>query len=123
MRGVTTRCGAGHPWGTGYGQGTVQAEDQVATSFPVASTHPVYVNPLRDGEAFLTLPESYMLAVLVGAGVILVGMAATVALPLATAIDQELATLAFMLLLAVVLTVLVIVLGAALATTPRPRRR
>ena len=64
-----------------------------------------------------------MLAVLVGAGVILVGMAATVALPLATAIDQELATLAFMLLLAVVLTVLVIVLGAALATTPRPRRR
>jgi hypothetical protein len=111
------------PTGSGYGRGTVQAERQVATIFPVGSTHPVYVNPDRDGEAFLVLPELHMLAVLVGFGVILVGLATALILPLATGIDQERATLGFMLLLGVVLTVLVIFLGAALATTPRPRRR
>jgi Protein of unknown function (DUF3592) len=111
------------PMGTGYGRGTVQAERQVATIFPVGSTHPVYVNPERADEAFLTLPEPHMLAVLVGFGVILVGLATALIVPVAIGIDQELATLAFMLLLGVVLTVLVIFLGAALAMTPRLRRR
>jgi hypothetical protein len=91
------------PTGSGYGRGTVQAERQVATIFPVGSTHPVYVNPDRDGEAFLVLPELHMLAVLVGFGVILVGLATALILPLATGIDQERATLGFMLLLGVVL--------------------
>jgi len=111
------------PTGSGYGRGTVQAERQVATIFPVGSTHPVYLNTTRDGEAFLVLPELHILAVLAGAGAILVGVATTLVLPLATDIDEELATFGFMALLGVVLTVLVIVLGAALATTPRPRRR
>ncbi len=109
------------PTGSGYGRGTVQAERQVATIFPVGSTHPVYVNPGRDGEAFLVLPEFHVLAMLIGGGTIFVGLGTALALPLATSLDQELATLAFMLLLGVVLTVLVIVLGAALVKTPRPR--
>jgi hypothetical protein len=111
------------PTGSGYGRDTVQAERQVATIFPVGSTHPVFVNPRDAGEAFLVLPEVHMLAMLVGGGTILVGIATALALPLVTAIDQELATLAFMLLLGVVLSVLVIVFGVALARTPRPRRR
>lgn len=45
------------PIGTGFGRGTVQAEQQVARSFPVGSTNPVYVNPRRAGEACLALPE------------------------------------------------------------------
>ena len=40
------------PTRSGYGRGTVQAERQVATIFPVASTHPVYVNPARAGWAW-----------------------------------------------------------------------
>ncbi|MEO5820520.1 MAG: DUF3592 domain-containing protein [Vicinamibacteraceae bacterium] len=114
---------SGSPTGSGYGRGAVQAERQVATIFPVGSSHPVYVNPMRADEAFLVLPELHMLAVLVGSGVILVGLATALILPVVTAIDQELATLGFMTLLGVVLTVLVIFLGAALARTPRPRRR
>jgi hypothetical protein len=111
------------PTGSGYGRSAVQAERQVAATFPVSSTHPVYVNPARAGEAFLVLPELHMLAVLAGAGIILVGLATTLILPVATAIDRELVTLGFMALLGVALTVLVIVLGVALARTPRLRRR
>jgi hypothetical protein len=111
------------PTGSGYGRDTVQAQRQVATIFPVGSTHPVYVNPWDAGEAFLVLPEFHLLAMLVGGGAILVGMATALVVPLVTAIDQEFATLAFMLLLGVVLSVLVVIFGTALARTPRPRRR
>ncbi len=109
--------------GSGYGRGADHAEWQVATIFAVGSTHPVYLNPKRAGEAFLALPEAHMLAILVGAGLILVGLAATFALQVRSTLDSGLAGLLFMSLLGLVLAVLVIFLGVALAKTPRPRRR
>ena len=111
------------PTGSGYGRGTVQAERQMAAIFPVRSVHPVYVNPARVGEAFLQLPEIHMLALLVGSGVILMGLAASFALQVTSALDAELVGLLFFALLGVVLSVLVIFLGVALVKTPRPRRR
>jgi len=64
-----------------------------------------------------------MLALLVGSGVILMGLAASFALQVTSALDAELAGLLFFALLGVVLSVLVIFLGVALVKTPRPRRR
>jgi hypothetical protein len=81
------------------------------------------VNPAHADEAFLILPEAHMLAILVGAGVILVAVAAAVVLPVTTTLPQETIALAFMALLGMVLSVLVIFLGVALFKTPRPRRR
>jgi len=111
------------PTGSGYGCGTVQAERQMAAIFPVRSVHPVYLNPARVGEAFLQLPEIHLLALLVGSGVILTGLAAGLALQVTSALEAELANLLFFALLGVVLSVLVIFLGVALIKTPRPRRR
>jgi Protein of unknown function (DUF3592) len=111
------------PTGSRYGSGSGQAERQEAAAFPVGSTHPVYVNPAHADEAFLILPEAHMLATLVSAGAILVAVAAAVVLPVTTTLPQETITLAFMALLGVVLSVLVIFLGVALIKTPRPRRR
>ena len=108
------------PTGRSYGPGAVQAERQVATSFPVRSTHPVYVNPARADEAFLTLPEAHMLAILVGAGAILVARAATLVLPVNTALPEDMVFMAFV---GVVLSVLVVFLGVALVKAPRPCRR
>lgn len=110
------------PTRSGYGRGTVQAEAQVAAVFPVGSAHQVYVNPARVDEAFLELPEARILAILVGAGAILLGLAATAALQFTSLLAPESATLLFMALLGLVLSVLVIVLGVTLAKTPRPRR-
>ena len=108
------------PTSSSYGPGAVQAERQVATSFPVRSTHPVYVNPARADEAFLTLPEAHMLAILVGAGAILVARAATLVLPVNTALPEDMVFMAFV---GVVLSVLVVFLGVALVKAPRPCRR
>jgi len=111
------------PTRSGYGRGAVQAELQVATIFPVGSAHPVFVNPGRADEAFLELPEAHMLPILVGAGLILLSVAATAVLQVTSALDPELAVLLFMVLLGVVLSVIVVFMGVALARTPRPRRR
>jgi Protein of unknown function (DUF3592) len=120
-RDYVTWCAS--PTRSGFGRGDVQAETQVQARFPRGSSHPVYVNPMRADEAFLELPEPHMLAILVGAGVILTAVAAAVVLPVTTTLPQETITLGFMALLGAVLSVLVIFLGVALARSPRPRRR
>ena len=62
-----------------------------------------------------------MLAILVGAGLILVGLAATFVLRVASEPDAERAGVLFLSLLGLVLSVVVSCLAVALATTPRPR--
>jgi hypothetical protein len=108
------------PTGSSYGPSSGQPARQEAAAFPVGSTHPVYVNPAQADEAFLILPEAHMLAILVGAGAILVARAVTLVLPVNPALPDDLVFMAF---LGVALSVLVIVLGVALIKTPRPRRR
>jgi hypothetical protein len=111
------------PMGTGYGRGYAQPERQVAASFQVGSTHPVYVNPTNPAQAFIVLPEPHMLAILVGCGIILVGLGMALGLPLMCTMNQEQATLWFFLLVGAVLSLLVVFFGVALYRLPRPRRR
>lgn len=108
------------PTGSRYGSGSGQAERQEAAAFPVGSTHPVYVNPARADEAFLILPEAHMLAILVGAGAILVARAVTLVLPVNAGVPDDMLFMAFV---GVVLSALVVFLGVALFKAPRPRRR
>ncbi len=108
------------PTGSRYGPDAGQPERQEAAAFPVGSTHSVYVNPARADEAFLILPEAHMLAILVGAGAILLARAITLVLPVNPALPDDVVFMAF---LGVVLSVLVIFLGVALIKAPRPRRR
>lgn len=111
------------PTRSAYGRGDLQASAQVAAKFPRGSSQRVFVNPATPEEVFLELPEPHMLAMLVGGGTILVALAFAVVTPDIFGADQEIVTLAFMLVLAVVLAVLAVFTAIALWRTPRPRSR
>jgi hypothetical protein len=108
--------------GTGVPRQAPQTLRRVARRFPKASTHAVYVNPARADEAFLTLPHYYVLVPAAGFGALCVGFATYMLLPQVTGMDRVLATLGVMALIGVVITVLVIVFGVALAKPPMRRR-
>jgi hypothetical protein len=94
------------PTGSAYGRGDVQAERQVATRFPRGSTAEVYVDPAAPEAVFLTLPEPHLIAWLFCGGVLLMALAATMVAPPLLGVGQELVTLIFMLVLAVLLAVM-----------------
>jgi|EndMetStandDraft_5_1072996.scaffolds.fasta_scaffold20109_2 uncharacterized protein DUF3592 len=119
-RQIETWCRS--PTGSGYGRGDVQASRQVAAKFPRHSSQQVYVNPATPEEAFLELPEPHMLAMLIGGGAILVGM---VFAPVAAVVfggGEEMARLAFMIVLGLALSGIAVFAAIALWRTPRPRR-
>jgi hypothetical protein len=110
------------PTRSGYGRGDVQASRQVAAMFPRHSSQQVYVNPATPEEAFLELPELHMLAMLIGVGTILVGLVFTTVAPVIFGVGEEIAKLAFMIVLGLALSVIAVFAAIALWRTPRPRR-
>lgn len=113
----------GSPTRSGYGRGDAQASRQVAAKFPRGTWQQAFVNPATPEEAFLELPEPHMLAMLAGAGTMLVAVAFALVTPLVFGVDRELVTLVLMLVFAVVLSVFAVFAAIALWRTPRPRWR
>jgi len=108
------------PTRSAYGKGDVQAERQVAARFPRGTSHQVFVNPTTPEEAFLQLPEPVALAMLVGGGVLLVAFAMASVSPTLFRFDQEAVTLAFMVIVGVVLATIAVFAAIALWRLPRP---
>jgi hypothetical protein len=108
------------PTRSAYGRGAMQAEKQMAARFPRGTSQLAFVNPASPGEAFLELPEPHMLAMLAGGGMLLVALAAALALPAIVDVQQEIATLGFMLVVGGVLAVIAVFAAIALWRLPRP---
>jgi hypothetical protein len=108
------------PTRSGYGRGDVQAMKQVAARFPRNTSQQVFVNPATPEEAFLERPEPHMLAMLVGGGMLLVALASAVLSPQVFGVEQEVATLGFMLVVGIVLAVVAVFAAVALWRLPRP---
>lgn len=104
----------------GYGRGDVQAERQVASTYPRGTSHQVFVNPARPEEALLEPPEPHLLAMMVAAAVLLIGIPVVPLVPGLFDLDPEVVKMVFMLVLAAALSLVAVFAGIALLW---PRRR
>ena len=112
------------PTSSAYGRGSEgQGLRQEKARFPVGATLDVYVNPRQPEQAFLEFPETHMVAALLGFGTVLIALSIAVNPAIRSLVTEELATLAFMLLLGAVLSVIAIFMGYALFQTYFPRKR
>lgn len=112
------------PTGSAYGRGSEdQGLRQEKARFPLGATVDVYVNPRQPEQAFLEFPETHMVAALLGFGTVLIALSFAVNPAIRSLVTEELATLAFMLALGAVLSVIAIFMGYALFRTYFPRRR
>jgi hypothetical protein len=108
------------PTRSAYSRADWQAERQVAALYPRGSAQQVFVNPASPTEAFLELPEPHMLGMMAGGGTLLIAFAVAVAAPPVFGVEQEIATLGFMLVLALVLAVVAVFAAVALRPGRRP---
>ncbi len=104
------------PTRSGYGRGTPRdvVERQAAREHPAGSEARVHVNPVRPEEAYLDLPEPYMLAMLAMGGTALLGAAAVLVLTSLLAIPEDLVVPFFFLVLAAGLLAVAVTAGIAL---------
>lgn len=112
------------PTRSAYGRGSEgQGLRQEKARFPLGATVDVYVNPRQPEQAFLEFPEAHMVAALIGFGAVLIALSIAVNPEIRTLVTEELATLAFMLVLGAVLSVIAIFMAYALFRTYFPRKR
>ncbi len=104
------------PTRSGYGRGTPRdvVERQAAREHPAGSEARVHVNPDRPEEAYLTLPEPHMLAMLATGGTLLLGAAAVPVLTAWLGWPEEVVTPLFFLVLVVCLVAVAVTAGIAL---------
>ncbi len=102
----------------GYSRDDVQAERQVAATYPRGTSHQVFVNPERPEEAFLEPPEPHLLAMISTGAVLLIGIPTALLAPVVFDVDPEVVKMMFMLVLAAALSLVAVFAGIALLPSP-----
>lgn len=104
------------PTRSGYGRGTPRdvVERQAERAHPAGSEARVHVNPDRPEEAYLTLPEPHMLAMLATGGTLLLGVAGIPVLTAGLGWPEEVVTPLFFLVLVFCLVAVAVAAGVAL---------